>query len=387
MARPSQAITFPEVFINKYGDARGFVPTDMGAPMDIMKGTDEHGWYKNSVQTAMDRVNQIASSKRNYLAGVRPFQALQLKRNAGGIVPFGVNSRGGQFEAEPFMSSRGELRGGIMFTKAGQDYIQTLLNQRQRQYAEMGDRTVREQPTAFTDPTLGKDLLSQVMPLYNVLLDDLRTLTVKSATSFNSFWAMMLSVMPQLGSNFRSNLLEIADTLAETVQGAEEQVKRDKRTSKRFDQLFALSGRILKAIEVIRLYCGEALRTTPAPIDGVEPLRREALDEIVKATNMKMPVGIQARYNDIVRRIIEEGVPYEGELGDLIDLDAQDFEETRAEEADRLATAPTPERREANPLQSAEREEGLAPAEVRSAVGQGRRPRHHRRKNAPNERM
>jgi len=381
MARPSQAITFPEVFINKYGDARGFFPSSVGTPIDIMKGTDEHGWYKDSVKTAMDRVNQIASSKRNLLAGVRPFQALNLKRNAGGIVPFGTNSIGGQFVGEPFMSSRGELRGGIMFTKAGQDYIQDLLNQRQRQYAEMADRTVREQPTAFTDPTLGKELLSQVMPLYYTLLDDLRTLTVKSATSFNSFWAMMLSVMPQLGSNFRSNLLEIADTLGEAVFGAERKVKAI-RGDKRYDQLFAISGRILKAIEIIRLYCGGALQSTPAPIDEVGQVRKDALDMIVKETNMKMPVSFQDRTDALVRRIIEEGLDVDFGVGDYIDL-----EDTRAEQANRAETAPTPVRREANPVQTPASEEGLTPSEVRSTIGQGRRPRHHRRKNAHNERM
>jgi hypothetical protein len=246
----------------------------MGGSVDVLKGEDQHGWHANAVAVAMDKVRQHKSSQMGYLRGMRPFEALKLKRNGGGIVPFGVNSMGGQFVGEPYMSSkgelRGELRGGIMFTKAGQDYIQELLNRRQSEYAEMGARTVRESSSAYTDPTLANALLATVYPLYDNLMDDLRTLTVKSASTFNAWWSMMLAVMPQLGSNYRSNLLEMADNLGDTYNGAKEQVER-MRGDKTMLQLTSVGSRIMKAIAVIREYCGSALTNQPAPIDLPAP--------------------------------------------------------------------------------------------------------------------
>lgn len=216
MARPSQAITFPEVVLAKYGNRpRMNMPTEVGSPIDVDMGSDHYGWYRDAVKVANDRVKQIQSSKRMYERGERPYEKLHLRTNRGAITPFGVNSVGGEFVSPPERTSRGELRGGIMFTKAGQDYLQGLLNKRQKEYAEIYSTSSREVPTSTTDESAGEIALNAVYPLYDALLDDLRTFNVKSLSTFNNWWAMMLTTLPILGSNFRQQIKEITDTLAE----------------------------------------------------------------------------------------------------------------------------------------------------------------------------
>jgi len=201
MARPSQAITFPEVFIKAYGKPRGFYPTATPMESDIQSGSDKYGWSRQARDSAMDGVRQIAHSKAVYLRGRRPFETLGLHRNRTGIRPNGIGTMGGQFEERPSLS------GGIMFTKAGQDYIQKLLNARQKQYAEMeGQSSVREVPTSYTDDSVGESALNAVYPLFDAFLDDLRTYNVKSVTNLNNWWGQMLTTLPILGSNFRSRI-------------------------------------------------------------------------------------------------------------------------------------------------------------------------------------
>jgi len=238
MARPSQAITFPEVFIRAYGEPRGFYPEAPQTEWDVDMGGDEYGWAEDARRKAMDRVKQTRSAEHQYLLGVRPFQRLGLVRNSTGIKPFGINTFGGEFLSEP--NARGgnaiwkyaseyeprpvrggsELRGGIMFTKAGQDYLQELLNKRQKEYAEMaGDRQANAVENANTDTDIGNATLSAIYPLYDALVDSLRTNDPKITNVFNQWWTMTLSSLSTLGSNYRREIQEIANTLGELYNG------------------------------------------------------------------------------------------------------------------------------------------------------------------------
>jgi hypothetical protein len=238
MARPSQAITFPEVFLQHYGKARGFYPEAEPHDYEVDMGGDQYGWANEARQKAMDKVKQTRSAEHAYLLGVRPYQKLGLVRNSGGIKPFGINSFGGEFLQHP--NARGgnaiwdyaseyeprpvrggsELRGGIMFTKAGQDYLQELLNKRQKEYAEMaGDREARPTETANTDTDVGDATLSAIYPLYDALVDSLRTNDPKLTNVFSQWWTMTLSSLSTLGSNYRTQIKEFANTLGELLNG------------------------------------------------------------------------------------------------------------------------------------------------------------------------
>jgi len=219
MARPSQAITFPEVFIRAYGKPRGFYPTATPVSADIQMGDDTHGWYRQAKNSALDGIAQTAKAKRVYERGMRPFESLGLTRNRTGIRPNGINGIGGQFVSQQVV--RPTLSGGIMFTKAGQDYMQKLLNNRQKQYAEMaGDSMRREVPTSNTDDVVGESALSAVYPLLDIILDDLRNNNVKSLTNFNNWWSQMLTTLPILGSNFRERIKrDVIDPLETRLNG------------------------------------------------------------------------------------------------------------------------------------------------------------------------
>jgi len=297
MARPSQAITFPEVLMSKIADRpRGFVPSAAPGRPNVDMGSDEHGWYADAVKVANDRVNQIRSSKKMYERGVRPFEALGIRRNRGAIVPFGVNSIGGQFVSQP-SAQGGHLTGGIMFTKEGQEYLQDLLNKRQKQYAEMyGETQAREIPSSYTDPTEGDKILAVVYPLYNTLLDDLRTFTLKT-DSFSKFWAVMLSSLPLLGANYRTKIIDIADTLDLVLDGAysgaEERQYRKELTKKEKDLLESLNVRINRAVAVLRAYCGNSVNGSNSPIDAPSAEQREA---IVSEMNKKLGEAVKPAY-------------------------------------------------------------------------------------------
>lgn len=259
MARPSQAITFPEVVLAKYGDrSRMNIPTMTGSPIDVDMGSDQYGWHRDAVKMANDRVRQIHSSKKMYERGERPYEKLHLKTNRGAIVPFGINGLGGKFVVPPHNASKGELRGGIMFSKAGQDYLQELLNKRQKQYAEMYQSSAtREIPTSNTDDPTGEIALSAVYPLYDALLDDLRTLNVKSVTAFNSWWAMMLTTLPILGSNFRPQIKTIVETLGEVAQPYKDYVEHETEEGSNAQKLGrSVLLRLDKAMRVMWLYIG-----------------------------------------------------------------------------------------------------------------------------------
>ena len=259
MARPSQAITFPEVMLAKYGNRpRANMPTEVGSPIAVDMGSDQYGWHRDAVKVANDRVNQIHSSQKMYERGARPYEKLHLRTNRGAIVPFGINGLGGKFVEPPQNGSSGELRGGIMFTKAGQDYIQELLNKRQKQYAEMyQSSSAREIPTSNTDDPTGEIALSAVYPLYDALLDDLRTLNVKSVTAFNSWWAMMLTTLPILGSNFRPQIKTIVETLGEVAQPYTDYVEHETEVGSNAQKLGrSVLLRLNKALRVMWLYIG-----------------------------------------------------------------------------------------------------------------------------------
>jgi len=258
MARPSQAITFPEVLLAKYGNRpRANIATPNGSPIDVDMGSDEYGWHRDAVKVAHDRIRQIETSKKQYLRGARPYELLNLRTNRGAIVPFGINGLGGKFVEPPQRASEGELRGGIMFTKAGQDYLQTLLNKRQKQYAEMYAEAPRTIPTSTTDDRVGETALSAVYPLYDALLDDLRTLNVKSVSAFNSWWAMMLTTLPILGSNFREEISEIAGTLSAVAQPYADYIRREYPEGSSQNKVgTSVLLRLDKALKVLWLYIG-----------------------------------------------------------------------------------------------------------------------------------
>jgi hypothetical protein len=256
MARPSQAITFPEVLLAKYGNRpRANIPTAVGSPIAVDMGSDQYGWHRDAVKVAHDRLNQIETSKKQYLRGARPYEILNLRTNRGAIVPFGGGY--GEFDEKPQRASQGELRGGIMFTKAGQDYLQTLLNKRQKQYAEMYAESPRTIPTSNTEDRLGEVALNAVYPLYDALLDDLRTYNVKSVSTFNAWWAMMLTTLPILGSNFRPQINEICENLGAVAQSFSEEIARttDEGSARRNLARNVLQ-RLDKALKVMWLYIG-----------------------------------------------------------------------------------------------------------------------------------
>jgi len=256
MARPSQAITFPEVFIKAYGKPRGFYPSATPIESDIQSGSDKYGWSKQAKDSAMDGVRQTAHNKAVYLRGRRPFEALGLHRSRVGIRPNGIGTIGQQFEERPSLS------GGIMFTKAGQDYIQKLLNARQKQYAEMGgESTFREVPTSNTDESIGESALNAVYPLFDAFLDDLRTYNVKSTTNLNNWWGQMLTTLPILGSNFRTRIdTEIIIPLKDRLDAFLEVFdpsKGNRGTAQEKRLANTVNARASKALFVLQSYIGE----------------------------------------------------------------------------------------------------------------------------------
>jgi len=275
---------------------RGFVPSGAPGRANVDMGSDTHGWYADAVKVANDRVNQIRSSQKAYERGMRPFELLNIGRNRGAIVPFGVNSVGGQFVSQP--SYGGNLTGGIMFTKAGQDYVQDLLNKRQQQYAEMYGTTQQQQNAIMEAADDGDKVLSVVYPVLNTLLDDLRTFTIKS-DSYSKFWAIMLTSLPLLGANSRDRILEIAndlETAYRTAAGIAEQRRRAKTLSpKEADQMKSMSVRIARALEVMREYAG-ARADGSSPIDSTSAEQRASIvDELNRRLGEKVSSGYQRR--------------------------------------------------------------------------------------------
>jgi len=378
MARPSQAITFPEVLLAKYGNRpRANIPTAVGSPIDVDMGSDQYGWHRDAVKVAKDRINQIHSSQKQYLRGARPYELLKLRTNRGAIVPFGINGIGGKFVEPPQRASEGELRGGIMMTKAGQDYLQTLLNKRQKQYAEMYAEAPRTIPTSNTDDTVGETALSAVYPLYDALLDDLRTLNVKSVSAFNSWWAMMLTTLPILGANFREEIAEIAGTLSAVAQPYAEYISREYAEGSAQSKLGRnVLLRLDKALKVMWLYIGStdqnaeederwsadanynalfeagelpvvngrmvseaewmAMRDDQrrnnlrhllpqygkAPIDAPAEVREELVRNLNKKAGVAVAKGAEDKTKDFVRRLIEAVA--RGEAED-VELGSEDF--------------------------------------------------------------
>jgi hypothetical protein len=292
-------------------------------------------------------------------------------------VPFGIAGIGGEFKEPPQNSSMGELRGGIMMTKAGQDYLQSLLNKRQKQYAEMYAEAPRTIATSNTDDTVGETALSAVYPLYDALLDDLRTLNVKSVSTFNSWWAMMLTTLPILGANFREEIAEIAGTLSAVAQPYSDYISREYAEGSAQSKLGRnVILRLDKALKVMWLYIGStdqnaeedeqwsadanynalfeagelpvvngrmvseaewmAMRDDQrrnnlrhllpqygkAPIDAPAEVREELVRNLNKKAGVAVAKGAEDKTKDFVRRLIEAVA--RGEAED-ISLGSEDF--------------------------------------------------------------
>jgi len=367
----------------KYGDRqRANIPTAVGSPIDVDMGSDQYGWHRDAVKVAKDRINQIHSSQKQYLRGARPYELLNLRTNRGAIVPFGINSMGGKFLEPPQRASEGELRGGIMFTKAGQDYLQDLLNKRQKQYAEMYAGEPRTIPTSNTEDPTGEVALSAVYPLYDSLLDDLRTFNVKSVSSINTWWAMMLTTLPILGSNFRPQLKEIVETLGSVGDAFVSHVENNEEPNSNPWKLGkGIALRLQKAIKVIWLYIGstdqneeederwdanatynglfeagelpmrnghpisepewKAIREDmmrnnlrhlipqygKAPIDAPASVREELVRKLNKEAGLAIPNAYVDKAKDFVRRLIEAEA--RGETED-VSLGTGDYESLRS---------------------------------------------------------
>jgi len=267
-------------------------------------GSDTHGWYADAVKVANDRVNQIRSSQKAYERGMRPFELLNIGRNRGAIVPFGTGSVGGQFVSQP--SYGGNLTGGIMFTKAGQDYVQDLLNKRQKQYAEMYGTTQQRDSAMGEEVDDGDRVLAVVTPVLNTLLDDLRTFTLKT-DSYAKFWATMLTSLPLLGSNSRDKIREIISNLEraldEAYTGAEKRENDGVLTRKEAENLESLNVRIQRAIEVMNAYIGDTPDGSPAPIDSTSASQRAT---IVEDLNRRLGETLKPAYLRAARSTIAD---------------------------------------------------------------------------------
>ena len=305
--------------MSKFADRpRGFVPSSTPARPNVDMGGDKHGWYADAVKVANDRVKQIASSKHAYERGIRPYQRLGLVRNRGAIVPFGVNSVGGQFVDKPSAyGGSGELRGGIMFTKAGQDYLQDLLNKRQKQYAEMyGDSQSRQIETSYTDPQLGDGELSVIQPLYNDLLDDLRIFKIKGIEeSYKKWWAVFLTALPTFGANFRPEINTIYETLSELLDGYISHYEASGLSGKDFTSFQSVTARLERSLNVIYAYIGDTgtISANNAPINGSSPeSRQKVVNALVKQYGATLSNELMAR----ARRVLSQGLE-EVSLNDL----------------------------------------------------------------------
>lgn len=290
MARPAQALTFPDIRMRDFPNyAEYSVPPEPYEPnTTALRGDDVYGWYRDAVNEANARVSNTRRSEARLLAGVRPFQMLGLRPSRYGEMPSGY---GGYeiYQSAPTGGVRGgALTGGVMMTKAGEDYIQKLLNERQKQYASMTQSQPREYPTSDTDPQVGDSALNTVYPYLDALLDDLRTGNIKSVNSFNMWWSQMLTTLPILGANYAGKIKEIATTLRETATGFFRtigQVRPDigdvtnprnrgrrfsvgalprrptaemlQRVPKDTQTLNALNQKIEKAVNVMLIYIGE----------------------------------------------------------------------------------------------------------------------------------
>lgn len=280
MARPAQALTFPDIRMRDFPNyAEYSVPPQPYEPnTNALRGDDVYGWYRDAVAEANGRVANTRRSEARYLAGVRPFQMLGLRSSRYGEMP---NGYGGTtlYESRP---TGGALTGGVMMTKAGEDYIQKLLNERQKQYASMTQSQPREYPTSDTDPQVGDSALNTVYPYLDALLDDLRTGNIKSVNSFNMWWSQMLTTLPILGANYAGRIKEIATTLREVATGFFRKIGeirpdvvappgRQRRFSirpgrpdanlytqpKERQNIRALLQKIEKAVNVMMIYIGE----------------------------------------------------------------------------------------------------------------------------------
>ena len=388
MARPSQAITFPEVFLRAYGSPRGFYPTATPLSADIMMGDDTHGWYKQAKDSALDGIAQTAKAKRVYERGMRPFERLGLRRCSTGIRPNDINTIGGQFVSRQV--ERPPLRGGIMFTKAGQDYVQKLLNARQKQYAEMGgDAMRREVPTSNTDETIGESALSAVYPLLDIVLDDLRNLNVKSLTNFNNWWSQMLTTLPILGSNFRERIqrdviIPLESRLRSFASG----------TDPKAGNARAIIQRGTKALTVLEMYIGSQ---SQEGADDADWTFQADYNSLLQSGDL--PIGANGKpmsYTTYVEQMERDrqrrGVPEETQYGNApIDAPANvreklvrelnagqgvkitEAQETKAKKRiARLIAVATGETREMTPEEEAQSASGLPPqisTSVRPAGG------------------
>jgi hypothetical protein len=264
--------------------------------MNIDKGEDQYGWYADAKRVAMDGVRQRRSAEATYLRGVRPFSRLVSNRN--GIAPFGVNSVGRQFLDEP--ESKGSLTGGIMFTKAGQQYIQKLLNDRQQQYAEQGATEPRYIPTSTTDVETGETALAIIYPQWDILLDDLRTFNVHSYESFNPWWASMLALLPTLGSNFRPQIKEIAGVLGGELRAWEDKYFGKFSKGSNLNQPLHyrdIVSKLNKAFIVITLYIGENPQTERDNYDwqDSEAYSNDIVDSVATETAVEQDIAAPVR--------------------------------------------------------------------------------------------
>lgn len=218
MARPEVAVTFPEVFRQKFRMGYSYLPErNVSVAPDVASGTDEYGWGADARRMANERVRQTRVSQDRYNhdslratnSRVAPITALGHNR------PFGIAVSQPSFSGDTVS----RLRGGVFTTMEGQQYGRKLLEKRAQQLEEMGLTESAEPVVKVTDVPLTEveGMKDESTLLFDALIDELQTGTVKDSRPINDWWKSFREVLPFYSRSDEDDLVKIVRTLEESL--------------------------------------------------------------------------------------------------------------------------------------------------------------------------
>lgn len=218
MARPEVAVTFPEVFRQKFRMGYSYLPErNVTVSPDVDMGGDEYGWGADARRMARERVAQTRVSQdrfnhdslRRTNSRVAPITSLSHNR------PFGSAVSQPSFSGDTVS----RMRGGVFVTKEGEAYGRKLLERRAQQLEEMGLAESAEPVVKVTDVPLTEveGMKDESTLAFDALIDELQTGTIKDSRTINDWWKSFREVLPFYARSDEDDLAKIVRTLEESL--------------------------------------------------------------------------------------------------------------------------------------------------------------------------